>query len=210
MRYRRRRYKKQNNAILIIPLLTLLCVAIYMSKYIHSREGAIMLFFIALVIIIPILDILTKILGKYLRRSKYRKVGFDQIYTMSGTEFEYYLDALFSAMGYKSKHTGKSNDYGADLILTDLKGNTICLQAKRYTGKVGIKAVQEVVSAKEYYGCKSAIVVTNSYFTSQAINLAQKCGVQLWDKDKLYEKHCSLHMKDKIKKSRSEEENKIN
>lgn len=64
---------------------------------------------------------------------------------MSGSEFEEYLLAHFGKLGYKGKLTKTTNDYGADLIVKKKK-EVIVIQAKRHKSKVGIKAVQEIVS----------------------------------------------------------------
>jgi restriction system protein len=47
---------------------------------------------------------------------------------------------------------------------------------------VGVKAIQEAVASKGYYECEKAMVVTNSYFTNQAKDLARRNGVDLWDR----------------------------
>lgn len=47
----------------------------------------------------------------------------------------------------------------------------IVVQAKLYQDKVGIKAIQEVVSAKYYYGAGETWAITNNYFTNPAIKL---------------------------------------
>ncbi|WP_228547442.1 restriction endonuclease [Filobacillus milosensis] len=49
----------------------------------------------------------------------------------------------------------------------------IIVQAKRYKSRVGIKAVQEAVSAIAYYKASEGWVVTNNEFTEAAINLAK-------------------------------------
>ena len=103
---------------------------------------------------------------------------------MTGPEFEEYLAAHFDNLGYKVEHIGQTGDYGADLILYR-DGVSIVVQAKRYQDKVGVKAVQEVISAKEYYECDSAMVVTNSYFTPNAIQMATQCNVELWDRENI-------------------------
>jgi restriction system protein len=59
------------------------------------------------------------------------------------------------------------------------------VQAKRYTRRVSVKAVQEAVAAKDYYHCDKAMVVTNSYFSRQAEALAKANRVELWDRDAL-------------------------
>lgn len=55
--------------------------------------------------------------------------------------------------------------------------------AKRYNGKVSNAAIQEVHSGISYYGCSRGIVVTNSYFTKNAINLAEKYNIKLIDRN---------------------------
>ena len=90
-------------------------------------------------------------------------------------------------MGYKVKTTPRTNDYGADLILTK-DGDKIVVQAKRWNDPVGNSAVQEVVAAKAYYKANRAMVVTNSYFTSNARSLAHVNNVELWDRSNLVKK----------------------
>ncbi len=102
---------------------------------------------------------------------------------MTGEEFEALLAAQFRQKGYQAEMTPKSKDYGADLVMQREK-KKIVVQAKRYSGKVGIKAVQEVIGAREYYGADLAIVCTNSFFTSSAKNLAKECHVVLIDRER--------------------------
>jgi restriction system protein len=64
-------------------------------------------------------------------------------------------------------------------------GSKIVLQAKRYTAKVGISAVQQITAAKSYYGANTGIVVTNNYYTGNAIELAECNDIELWDRNKL-------------------------
>ena len=92
--------------------------------------------------------------------------------------------------GYKLAYVGWSDitftpvtgDYGADIIATDKDGLKVCIQCKRYDNPVGIDAVQEVIAAKQYYGANRAVVATNSVMTQQACNIAQKTGVELWER----------------------------
>lgn len=111
--------------------------------------------------------------------------GIDQIDVMSGKTFEKYLEALFERLGFRVERTRYIGDYGADLVTRDKNGVSTVIQAKRHKGKVGIKAVQEAVAAKGHYGCKKAMVVTNSYFTAQANRLATSNEVALWDRKDL-------------------------
>ncbi len=114
---------------------------------------------------------------------------------MNGTEFEEFLDVVFTRMGYRVRHMGKSGDYGVDLVLEKQYRNEdnkfssrklrIAVQAKRYRNNVGNKAVQEVYSGMAMYKCNAGWVVTNSGFTRAAIEQAEGCGVRLVDRQKL-------------------------
>jgi HJR/Mrr/RecB family endonuclease/uncharacterized protein (DUF697 family) len=108
----------------------------------------------------------------------------DRVDLMSGEQFEEFLAECFQRLGYDVKTTPKTNDFGADLILTKGVTKTV-VQAKRYQGKVGNSAVQEVVAAIQYYGAQEAIVVTNSQFTTNARGLAKANNVQLWEREQL-------------------------
>ncbi|MGE5371702.1 MAG: restriction endonuclease [Solirubrobacterales bacterium] len=128
------------------------------------------------------------VIGKFIFRiwekKRLAESGIDQIDGMSGKTFEKYLEVLFTKLGYKVERTQYIGDYGADLI-TSKNGVKTVIQAKRYKNKVGIKAVQEAVAAKGKYGCTKAMVVTNSFYTNQAIELAKANAVELWNRDDL-------------------------
>lgn len=110
--------------------------------------------------------------------------GIYEIDEMSGREFEQYLKYLYIKAGYKVRLTPASGDFGADLIL-EKETQRIAVQAKRYKSKVGIKAVQEIASAKTHYRATDTWVVTNNHFTSAAVTLAQSNGVKLYDREAL-------------------------
>lgn len=103
---------------------------------------------------------------------------------MDGFEFEAFLVNVFQTIGFDVKETKKTADQGADLFVSRF-GKTMVIQAKNYTGSVGNAAVQQAISAKAFYGCDEAMVVTNSYFTKSANELATTAGVRLVDRDAL-------------------------
>ena len=106
-----------------------------------------------------------------------------EIDRMTGRQFEEWLARFFSR-GYDVALTPEQGDYGADLILKKGPVTTV-VQAKRWSGKVGVSAIQEITAAKGYYKADSAMVVTNSFFTKEAIELARRNNVVLWDRKKL-------------------------
>ena len=109
------------------------------------------------------------------------KASSKELASMSGIDFERYVAKQLRGRGYKNiKVTQSSGDFGADVLAVNSKGETVCIQCKHYSKPVGIKAVQEIYSAKQYYKCNKAIVVTNSTYTQAATELAKKTNVELW------------------------------
>ncbi|MBX9582164.1 MAG: restriction endonuclease [Gemmataceae bacterium] len=100
--------------------------------------------------------------------------------TLRGVPFEEFLTRIFRLLGYQVQTTKASGDQGVDLIVVG-KGRRIAVQAKGYEGSVGNKSVQEAFAGQTYYGCTACVVVTNSQFTSGAIELARRVGCQLID-----------------------------
>ena len=76
--------------------------------------------------------------------------------------------------------TPKSGDFGADVLARDGE-RRVCVQCKRYAPghPVGVMAVQEIYSAKAYYGCDDAYLYTTSEFTKAAMEMANELGVVL-------------------------------
>ena len=98
----------------------------------------------------------------------------------SGVDFEQFIINGLIDMGIVVYDTPASSDYGADVVF-DYKGHRFVGQCKYYTGRVGVKAVQEVVGAREYYQAQYCIVFTNSLLTQQARNLADVHHVLILD-----------------------------
>lgn len=120
------------------------------------------------------------------QEQRLRNSGIYGVDQMKGSEFEVFLKFLLESHGYQAQVTKGSGDFGADLVLSR-GGKTIVVQAKRYTNKVGLTAVQEIVSAKSYYNADECWVITNSYFTAPAMKLGNINGVLLVDRDELVE-----------------------
>lgn len=104
---------------------------------------------------------------------------------MDGLDFEYYCADLLAADGFVDvKVTRSIGDYGVD-ILAEKDGVTYAIQCKRYTGLVGVKAVQEAYAGRDYYDRMVGAVLTNQYFTKPAVQAARKLKILLWDRDYL-------------------------
>lgn len=169
-----------------IVVVVLILIAIFnrmmlQERYISSRkyENQIDLFFMNLYYY-------------FFERKKIIKSGINDIDKMSGKDFEFYLKNLFERLGYKATHVGHSaagyrGDFGGDLIIEKDNIKTV-IQAKYYHGYVGIDAVRQAMGALKIYQCQKAMVVTNYFYTNEAITMAKAGDVELWDRKKLIEK----------------------
>ncbi|MBT2570067.1 restriction endonuclease [Planococcus sp. ISL-110] len=171
--------KKKNNNLgeLLIGILVLASVSTFV--YTQSVTGTIIVFIVGFIAMLAIAKTI-----QFKRQKKLNRSGILQVDEMSGAEFEEFLRLRYKAGGYAVRKTPYKGDYGADLILENGR-QKIVVQAKRYKSNVGIKAVQEISAAKLHYGANEAWVVTNSFFTKAAAELALSNKVKLVNRDEL-------------------------
>ena len=112
-----------------------------------------------------------------------RKVDMSEVDTMSGEAFERHVAALLQQNGFSNVQVTKaSGDYGVD-ILASKDGERYAIQCKRYAKNIGVKPIQEVYAGAPMYGATKCAVITNMYFSDNGRTLANKLGVQLWDRE---------------------------
>ncbi|TPR56273.1 hypothetical protein FJU10_12705 [Enterococcus sp. OL5] len=100
----------------------------------------------------------------------------------TGLEFENEIAKILHLVGFEEVSVSKgSGDQGID-IFAKKDGEKFGIQCKKYSSSVGNKAVQEVISGKEFFNLDKAIVITNSSFTTSATELAFKANVTLWNR----------------------------
>lgn len=127
---------------------------------------------------------------KYIEKAKenwkrYHKLkNLSSLDELNGIEFEAAIAGLYEHKGYEVQITKASGDFGVDVIAKK-ESEILAIQAKRYSGKVGIKAVQEVSAGAFYHKATKAIVITNSFYTEQAKELAKKTDITLINKKRL-------------------------
>lgn len=153
------------------------------------------LFYIPISILIFIFKIIVIVLvkifsfnnasGKEIFLGEDEKSALEKIDTCEGHEFEYIVADLLKYNNFKNIEVTKgSGDYGADIIAT-LNDEKYAIQCKRYDGKVGSAPIGEVLRAMNKYNCAKGIVITNNFYTKQAIEEGKINKVLLWDRDNL-------------------------
>jgi HJR/Mrr/RecB family endonuclease len=115
---------------------------------------------------------------------RYELVDIAETDSLSGYELEDWTQRFLELLGFSVERTPYRRDYGADLIAT-WNGIRTAVQVKSGHTNVGVAAVQQVVAAKRFYDCERAMVVTNQYFTAQALILAEANGVVMRGRDDL-------------------------
>lgn len=103
---------------------------------------------------------------------------------MDGLEFERYVARLLETQGYGAVRLNEEYDYGVDIIAVK-DGTSWGIQVKRYNGLVKANAVRQVVTALRKYRCDRAMVITNSYYSEVAKELARVNDCVLVDRNKL-------------------------
>lgn len=130
----------------------------------------------------------------YTKEGKSRKEKADlrlsnNFSNLSGVEFEEFIEDLFKKMGYNTKLTPQSQDYGLDLI-AEKENEVVGVQCKRWQEKnVGPKQVREVLGAMHNFKrVTRTIIITTSDFTAQAREESEGVPIELWDKRILHRK----------------------
>jgi len=172
---------KKKKADPVEELVKLLLIIVIIGVYLLTRSIQIT---IVAAILTTICIVVVIFYRSYVKNKKLKLSGISEIDKMDGFQFEYYLSLVFKGLGYKSKVTKSRGDFGADLVLTK-DSQKVVVQAKRYSKKVGIKAIQEINTSRNYYGAEHAWVVSNNYFTKPAQVLAEKNQVHLVDREEL-------------------------
>lgn len=118
--------------------------------------------------------------------NKFHKAGLLRIDRYDEEELSQFMNWLFTRRGYDIEKSGPSG--GETAVLLAAKGEQRIAAFGIKTGdKVGLREIQEVLSAMKKFNCQRGIVLTNSYFNYPAQATAKNLAVDLWDRKKLAE-----------------------
>lgn len=96
-------------------------------------------------------------------------------------EFENIIADHFKKSNYEVENTPRSYDFGVDLFATR-NGNKIAIQAKMYdVRKVNHEAVMILFAAQKLFNCEGSIIITSGNLTKEALGVAEKLGVTVWE-----------------------------
>ena len=173
--------------ILIWGIVLLNTVGMY-----DSFLAGISYFFIIAGVLIIIVTIICSIISSIKKKKQEEllnnailSTGINQVDNLSPYEFEEWITRFLNLNGYDAITTKRSGDFGADVIA--FKDNIkIAVSCKKYVGNLGVKCVQEIIGAMDYYDANEGWVVSTSpHFSKQAYDLAHSRGVKLFTKNDL-------------------------
>lgn len=178
-------YKNHGNGDAGFALVILLAATVWAHKaFMLKVEHYALIFSITCSITVALtvlFNLFKRIRSRYLSAvSKY----YTDIDSMTGLQFEHYVANLLKQNGYSNVRLTEQYDLGVDII-ADRNGIRWGIQVKRHNSPVKASAIRQVVTALKFYGCEQPMVITNSYFTHVAKQLADSNDCVLIDRDTL-------------------------
>lgn len=130
-----------------------------------------------------------KLHADYLRASKAfeaaeRRRNRDFWTSLGGHAFEHEMADLLRRAGHKADVTRGSGDNGIDII-SEMDGESVVFQCKRYNGTVGPALVREFYGSLIHNGANRGVIATTGSFTQGAIDFAEDKPIDLWTLDEI-------------------------
>ena len=127
---------------------------------------------------------------KQIKKWKEIEIGLNNNFAnLTGYQFEELIAELFARMGYKTKVTPKSGDYGVDVIAMD-KEDIIAIQCKKLKDGINVsnRDIQRARGSMDFYDANKCIIITNQDFTIQAKEQARRTkNTEIWNKHILHQ-----------------------
>jgi restriction system protein len=171
--------KRKNNTF--GRLVLIIGLSVFLANWLHDGFGIPTGLTYTLLIFTATVSLLVYFV---VRNRRFRAIRIANIDSMTGIDFERYLQKLLTTQGYSVSMTQASGDLGVDLVAAR-NGDKIAIQVKRYNTKISRRAISDAVAGMPHYQCNRAMVITNNYFTPGAVTLARSTGCLLVDRDTL-------------------------
>lgn len=116
-------------------------------------------------------------LTETLQQMRVGRWAHSDLFSVTPTEFEHLIAALFANMGYQVAVTEQQNDKGIDVIARSAN-EVLAIQVKQYSrgNNIGRTTVQQIVGAMAQSGADQAIIVSSADFTKTAVEASRELG----------------------------------
>ena len=115
----------------------------------------------------------------------------EQLKKLDHIQFEHYISRLLAIKGYEVKFTPVVDDGGCDMVVSR-KGQVTavrCLLSKELVGK---DKIEETLSALNNYLAHDTMLITDNFFTREALRFAKKKPIILVDRKGLIDDFLKL------------------
>ena len=102
-------------------------------------------------------------------------------FKMAPQEYEKCVENYFKSLGYQTKVTPHSNDYGVD-VFAEKNNEKIAVQVKMFGGasrKINREMVMQLHGSKEFFDCTKAVIATNGEILDNALEVANKLHIEI-------------------------------
>ena len=113
-----------------------------------------------------------------------RAIELVDIQNMDKERLKQYIRKLLQHHGFRVESSNSPDDPTMDIVARK-DGTKYAIRVKREINAVSKEAVINVIAEKNRHNCNAAMVITNSYFTNDAIQSARSEGCELVDRDAL-------------------------
>ena len=110
-------------------------------------------------------------------------------------QFQKHIGALLTRQGFNLRTPEGSFNLGVDLI-AEREKNRYAVQIKRQATPISGAIVNDLEREKHRYGCDRSMIISNNYFTDDALERARSSGCALIDREKLGEWILQFEKKD--------------
>lgn len=113
-----------------------------------------------------------------------RAIELVDVQNMDNERLQQYIRKLLQHHGFRVESNNNPGNSTLDIVARK-NGIKYAVQVKRQISAISKEAVINAIAEKNRHNCNAAIVITNSYFTNDAIQLARSEGCKLVDRDDL-------------------------
>jgi restriction system protein len=183
---RRRTARSRRNDVLAVAAVIGLFALVAVARWVNEHRGISLAAGVA--VALAALYWVTRVAGRRIHAHRSRwavPTTLNAYLAADPDQFEQQTAALCKRDGCtRIRVVGGAGDLAADVLATTPGGKKILIQCKRYAthNKVGSDHVQRVNGTyRDIHGCDLAAIVTTSSYTADAISLARRVGMRLYD-----------------------------
>jgi HJR/Mrr/RecB family endonuclease len=125
-------------------------------------------------------------------RAKLAHLDIKNIDRLDIESFEKYLALIFKQKGFSLRKEKEISKFAVDFIVKSKNKQILIHTLRKRTGRFGVQDVRDAAAAGKAAGCDEAMIVTNGFFTKDAIVLATEINIEFWDQKRLIEELAKL------------------